>query len=137
MRTVFADTFYWIALADPRDDWHDRVLEYSRRNLPNVRLLTTDEVLTEFMTFFRDTGAAGRTEAVRFVDSIRRNPNVQVVPQTRESFDAAQKLYAQRIDKEYSLTDCSSMQTMRNLGLNEVLTHDPHFQQEGFAILFP
>lgn len=39
-------------------------------------------------------------------------------------------------DKGYSLTDCISMQTMRREGLNDVLTNDRHFEQEGFHALF-
>ena len=46
-------------------------------------------------------------------------------------------LYEARPDKEYSLTDCIAMQTMRREGLTEVLTNDHHFTQEGFSILFP
>jgi uncharacterized protein len=46
-------------------------------------------------------------------------------------------LYKDRPDKEYSLTDCISMQVMRREGLTEVLTNDHHFTQEGFRILFP
>jgi len=46
-------------------------------------------------------------------------------------------LYEQRPDKEYSLTDCISMQVMKAMGITEVLTHDRHFVQEGFIILFP
>jgi predicted nucleic acid-binding protein len=46
-------------------------------------------------------------------------------------------LYESRPDKEYSLTDCISMQTMRRARLTEVLTNDHHFTQEGFTILFP
>jgi len=41
-----------------------------------------------------------------------------------------------RPDKEYSLTDCLSMLTMRREGMTEVLTNDHHFTQEGFQILF-
>ena len=137
MRSVFTDAFYWIALANLRDDWHDRVLDFSRQHLANARLITTDEVLTEFMTFFAPTGAEGRTLVVNFLKKIRLNPNVQVIPQTRQTFDAALELFEQRADKTYSLTDCGSMRIMQNLGLNEVLTHDPHFRQEGFTILFP
>jgi predicted nucleic acid-binding protein len=62
---------------------------------------------------------------------------VQVVPQNRERFIAALDLYEQRPDKEYSLTDCISMQVMKAMGITEVLTHDRHFVQEGFIILFP
>ena len=31
--------------------------------------------------------------------------------------------------------DCISMDTMRQMGLTEVLTNDHHFTQEGFTIL--
>jgi uncharacterized protein len=41
-----------------------------------------------------------------------------------------------RPDKEYSLTDCISMVTMRQEGITEILTHDNHFTQEGLTILF-
>ena len=44
-------------------------------------------------------------------------------------------LYENRTDKEYSPTDCSSMEAMRQQGLHEVLTNDHHFEQEGFTIL--
>lgn len=44
-------------------------------------------------------------------------------------------LYGARPDKGYSLTDCISMQTMRDRGIVEVLTHDHHFEQEGFVLL--
>lgn len=41
------------------------------------------------------------------------------------------------LDKGYSLTDCSSMCVMKTLGITDVLTHDKHFAQEGFHLLFP
>jgi uncharacterized protein len=44
-------------------------------------------------------------------------------------------LYDSRLDKEYSLTDCVSMEVMRSRGIREVLTHDRHFAQEGFSPL--
>ena len=50
-----------------------------------------------------------------------------VFPQSRASLLDALTLYKSRPDKEYSLTDCISMQTMRREGLTEVLTNDHHF----------
>jgi predicted nucleic acid-binding protein len=44
-------------------------------------------------------------------------------------------LYKARPDKGYSLTDCVSMQVMRQEGIAEILTHDNYFTQEGFSIL--
>jgi len=59
-----------------------------------------------------------------------------VVPQTRASFLAGLELYHARPDKGYSLADCISMQTMRRENIVEVLTHERHFQPEGFQALF-
>jgi len=50
-------------------------------------------------------------------------------------FLKALELYESRLDKGYSLTDCISMNVCRELGIKEILTHDRHFEQEGFKIL--
>lgn len=136
VRTVFADTFYWIALLDPRDAFHGAVLAFNG-TLGTARLVTTDEVFTEVLTFFSRNGPVWRSKAATTVHRTRSNSDVDVLPQTRADFDAALALYESRPDKEYSLTDCRSMLALWDLGLNEVLTHDHHFTQEGFTILFP
>src|SRR5690242_440851 len=134
MRTIFADTVYWIALANPRDEWHSAA-SHAGAMLGPCRLLTTDEVLVEFLTFFSKFGEEPRTTAVQLVHKIANSEQVTVLPQTRDSFLRGLRLYEQRPDKEYSLTDCISMETMREQNLHEVLTHDHHFAQEGFEIL--
>lgn len=30
MRRFFVDTFYWVALFNPKDGWHERVLGFSQ-----------------------------------------------------------------------------------------------------------
>ena len=52
MTALFADTFYWIALADFTDSAHRRALDltFEREDTP---LVTTDEVLAEYLTFLR------------------------------------------------------------------------------------
>jgi predicted nucleic acid-binding protein len=134
MRQVFADTFYWIALVNPRDDWYVQVLSVSN-SLGKVQIVTTDEVLIEVLTFYAESGSYQRQRIVNFVDSILKSSQTVVIQQTHESFLTGFSLYRQRLDKGYSLTDCISMQTMRQLGMTEVLTHDRHFTQEGFVIL--
>jgi predicted nucleic acid-binding protein len=51
------------------------------------------------------------------------------------SFLAGLALYERRPDKQYSLADCISMNIMRQNQIQEVLTHDRHFSQEGFIRL--
>jgi predicted nucleic acid-binding protein len=132
MREVFADTGYWVALANPRDDWHDRAIHVSRRV---DRIVTTDEVLVELLNWFREMGPVLRKAAVDRVRDILEHPNIVVVQQTHPSFLSGLDLYGNRLDKQYSLADCVSMQTMKQRGLTEILTNDHHFEQERFTIL--
>ncbi len=134
MKKVFADAIYWIAVADRKDQWHQRALEVSRQ-LGSVLVVTTDEVLDEFLAFFSGFGNAVRSQCVRTVRGFLTIATIQVVAQSRQSFLAGLALYESRPDKAYSLTDCISMVTMREQGIAEALTHDAHFTQEGFTIL--
>ncbi len=134
MKSVFVDTFYWIAFANPQDTWHIRVRAI-HQSLMQTRLVTTDEVLTEFLNYFSTAGSYTRSGIFQRVQSILQNEQIQVIPQTRESFLAGLALYSQRFDKSYSLTDCISMHIMLQLQITEVLTRDKHFTQEGFTVL--
>jgi predicted nucleic acid-binding protein len=69
------------------------------------------------------------------VSAFLSNPGVIVRPQTHQSFLDAFALYKARPDKAYSLTDCVSMEAMRQQGITDILTRDSHFAQEGFTIL--
>jgi predicted nucleic acid-binding protein len=135
MKQIFADTFYWVALINSQDNWHQRVREVTS-SLKNVELVTTDEVLVEVLNFMSAQVANRRRRTVEFIDDLLQNPRLQIIPQNRESFLQGFELYRRRPDKEYSLTDCISMTVMQRLKIGEVLTHDNHFKQEGFRILF-
>ena len=133
-RAVFADTFYWIALFNGRDSRHRDAIAFSQSN-PEQTIVTTDEVLTEFLAFFSSDSEA-RVGAAEVVRDILSSAYVLVIQQSRGSFLAGLNLYEARSDKGYSLTDCISMNTMSAHGVTEVLTNDRHFVQEGFEILF-
>ena len=134
MTTVFADTLYWAAIARPNDQWHEPARR-ARSDLGDVRLLTTDEVLAEFLTQLREGGPRIRGQAVKMVRAILTNPNVEVLPQTRDSFLKGLALYDHRPDQGYSLTDCIAMNAMKARSVTKVLTNDEHFEHEGFEVL--
>ena len=135
-RVLFADTFYWISLVNPNDEWHDRVRALTESLAP-ATLLSTDEVLTELLNYYAGFGAESRAATSRFVRDVLASPEAEVVGRGRRGVVDGLELFERRLDKGYSLTDCISMQLMRDRGVTEVLTHDHHFAQEGFAILFP
>ena len=135
MRRYFADTFYWVAPLNQKDTWHERVSSFSQ-SIDTLRLVTTEEVLTEFLTFYSTTGPQSRQQTAQLVRSILNDPDITVIPQSYEGFLDALTLNEARLDKGYSLPDCVSMQVMRKEGLIDILSNDQHFAQEGFQLVF-
>ena len=134
MTSVFADTVYWIATALPKDQSHLAARE-ARRRLGPVELVTTDEVLAEFLAALSRGGPRVRAAAARTVRAILSASTVRVIPQSRSSFVKALDRYEARGDKEYSLQDCASMIVMEAESITQILTNDRHFEQEGFTVL--
>ena len=132
MKTVFADTGYWLALLNPRDQLHGKVQSVSA-SLGQVRIITSEMVLDELLAGLSVPPV--RATAINAVSSVLTNPNVEVVPQTSLQFREAFDLYKNRMDKEWSLTDCSSFNLMKERGIAEALAHDEHFEQAGFVAL--
>lgn len=134
-RRLFADTFYWVAVTDPKDPWHARAVAASEA-LGAARIVTTELVLVEVLNFFADAGPHWRRAVVKAVRAIRHSAQIDVVPcAAGTSLEEGLEFYADRGDKGYSLIDCVSMLCMRREQIHEVLTHDHHFAQEGFALL--
>jgi len=134
MRRVFADTQYWIARINPRDQWHQRA-KTAGSALAQTPLVTSDEVLTEVLAHFSAGGPTIRLRGVTLIRGLFTNPQIEILPQSRQSFLAGLALYEARPDKGYSLIDCISMEAMRREGITEALTGDQHFAQEGFTLL--
>ena len=97
--------------------------------------MTTDEVLSEFVTALAKAGPTLRQRAVEVVKDLLDSKSVRVLAQSRDSFLLALDRFSRRPDKGYSLTDCSSMNAMDAEDIKDVLTHDHHFEQEGYNIL--
>jgi hypothetical protein len=55
-------------------------------------------------------------------DHDRVTADLRLLPRTSESFAPGLRLYAERPDKEYSLTDCISIAVMRAAGMTESAT---------------
>lgn len=131
MTAVFADSYYFIALISQDDADHDRVLDFAKTF--HAPMVTTEFVLVEVA----DALATERWRAgIRsFVQLMRTLPSVEIVPVSSALLDAGLALYADRLDKEWSLTDCISFVVMRQMRIHEALTHDHHFRQAGFRAL--
>ena len=66
MWLVFADTLYWGATLNPRDQYRVQVI-HAREALGEIRLVTTDEVLTKLLDGLAQRGAHLRQAAAHAV----------------------------------------------------------------------
>lgn len=131
MTTVFVDTFYFVALSNPRDAAHDRAVAWTKSFAG--RFLTTSWVLTEFANHMCDP--QNRQEFIEILHDLRVSDMVEIVPSNDALWDDGLILFANRPDKEWSLTDCISFVVMEREGLTDALTGDRHFEQAGFVAL--
>jgi predicted nucleic acid-binding protein len=134
MTRIFADTSYWIALLNPRDELHYKAVA-AAQNYAEDQVVTSEMVLVEFLNGFSDRGPRLRAAASKAVKTLRSSPNVTVIPQTSDQFEGALSRYGDRADKDWSFTDCASFLTMEAEGIEAALTHDQHFVQAGFQVL--
>jgi uncharacterized protein len=55
MRSIFADTGYWVALLHPRDELHQKAVQLAQATQSD-RIVTSEMVLTELMNDFSKRG---------------------------------------------------------------------------------
>ncbi|MBI3827885.1 MAG: type II toxin-antitoxin system VapC family toxin [Planctomycetes bacterium] len=132
MNPVFADTWFFLALYNPRDEGHQAAWRWSQES--SRYLLTTDWIILELADAFCEP--QDRQRVTPFIEGLRASPRVTIVPSSKELFEKGWALFRQRTDKAWSLTDCISFVVMKERRMKEALTGDRHFQQAGFKVHF-
>lgn len=131
MTSVFADTGYYIALLNPNDNLHRLAIEVSEKSSYS-HTVTSEMVLAELLNYFARRGSHLRGLAAKVVQELLNDPNVSVKPQTSVLFRTSFEMYLNREDKAWTLTDCASFCLMREFEIEDVYSHDIHFEQAGF-----
>ncbi|MDE2778093.1 MAG: PIN domain-containing protein [Chloroflexota bacterium] len=134
MPEVFADTGYWIALIDHRDQGHNQARRLTE-GMANQQIITTEMILTELLNFASRQGQNLRILAGETSRQLCREPNVEVIPQTSGQFQQALERYISRPDQGWSLVDCASFIVMEERRIREALAFDHYFEQAGFRAL--
>lgn len=134
MNRLFCDTSYFAALVNPKDQWHQNAINVEDQ-VEASGLVTTEDVLIEFLNYHCEFGSSLRSEVSKFTRTLLLNLRMEIVARNEFTFLTALDLYESRLDKGYSLTDCISMNVCRQLKIDNVLTTDGHFRQEGFSVL--
>jgi predicted nucleic acid-binding protein len=133
--SLFVDTSHLIALFNDDDESHGIAVEAARRvaSGASARVVVTVMILEEFLTDFARADPRSKQRAAEFAQRILETPTVDVLDVDRALLERGIELYAQRLDKAYSMVDCISMVVCRDLGITDVLTTDRDFEREGFV----
>jgi uncharacterized protein len=131
MRTVFADTSFYIALLNHRDEHHQKACQFAAEYDGNF--ITSAWIIQELADYLCDV--PNRTLFLSLYEDLRNDPRVVIVPLATELFDQGIALYSARSDKNWSLTDCISFIIMGQQHLSEAAATDHHFIQAGLVAL--
>ncbi len=76
-----------------------------------------------------------RKTTISLIQSLKSSPYIEVIHISSDLDTKAWELLMNRVDKDWSLVDCSSFVLMQEMKLSEALTTDHHFEQAGFIRL--
>lgn len=134
MSKVFVDTAAWLALVNRDDDLHSQAIQIRKElQAEKCALVTTEFIFLEVADALATVRF--RRTTVAYIQRLRELANLSVLPISEDLYSQGWRLYRQRLDKDWGLTDCISFITMHQEGISVAFTSDRHFKQAGFKRL--
>jgi predicted nucleic acid-binding protein len=131
---VYVDTAALIALVHKRDSLHERTVAVYKELLErNTRFVTTNAVLLEIGNAF--SKSSHKPLAISLFHLVNNSESWEVIPADGKWLSGGMKLFQERQDKDWSLTDCIGIAVAETFAVKSVFTSDRHFKQAGFKIL--
>lgn len=125
---MLLDTSGLLALLDAREPLHQMACDEYHQT--SVRL-THSFVLAELIALGNARGVPS-DKLLQFVMNLLANPDVEVVWPEQDLTSQAITLLLARQSRGYSLCDAVSFVVMRAKSIQQALTTDHHFEEEGF-----
>jgi len=136
-KAVFWDTAAFVALGNRDDALYQAATTVNQALVREKALiLTTDAVLTEVVNTF--SRVAWRPMAQHLIEAVSKSVELgsaQVVHVDEALWQRGWRLFLERPDKNWSLTDCISFVVMQDHRITRAFTSDHHFEQAGFIPL--
>jgi predicted nucleic acid-binding protein len=126
---VFIDTSAFLAVLNADDQYHSSArLAWDELLSSDSTLFSSNYVLLETIAILQHRFGI---EAVRLFESdIRPILEIAWLDEVLHKQGMSALLVANR--RNLSLVDCTSFEIIRQAGLDEVFTFDPHFREQGF-----
>jgi hypothetical protein len=135
MTTAFVDSSAWIALAVQRDSRHAQARSFFRSIIDNTRLMTSNYVLGESLTFL--TYRRWRRQAIELNSMIQAATRTNLLTLewvTPAVHDQAWEIYQQYDDQLFSFCDCTSFALCLSKGADFVFGFDRDFETVGLEL---
>ena len=127
---IFLDTSYYVALLNPRDQWHKRAVNAIKAQ---DELITSSLVINETVSLLQARGHF--SAAVEFLREARMSPTLHIVHIDPALQAEAWDLFARWGSAGANAVDCASFAVMHRMGIRKAATFDAHFRSAGFEIL--
>jgi hypothetical protein len=133
---TFVDTSAWLAVVVQTDQYHDvGVLHYEALISRRERLFTSGYVLDETVTRIRyDTHHAAAVAFLDLIGEAERSGARSILHIDNTVWQAAEALFRQYHDQDFSCTDCTSFVLVQQAEIDEVFGFDQHFLMFGFNV---
>jgi predicted nucleic acid-binding protein len=128
---MLVDTSGLLCLHYPTEPLHSLACTAYKRATVRV---THSYIIAEYVAL-ANARRFPRSSILAFVVDLLDNPDIETVWINESLYRKAIDLLMIRQDKSYSLCDSISFVLMRERSINEALTTDRHFDQEGFIRL--
>ncbi len=136
MLDIFVDTSGWGCLIDRHQPFHQLAKRiYLEVKQHHHQFITTNYIITELVALCMSRLNISRSSSLEFITHIKSVSHIQVIHIDKLIDELAWQLLLNRIDKNWSLVDCSSFIVMQQNKLVKSLTTDHHFEQFGFIRL--
>ncbi len=129
---LLADTSALLAVI-LNDDANHRAAARWVREMPHVRFLLTELILSEMVT--RLAARAGADKAVAAAGELLASTRYELVFMDEDIFRGALRQMAKFADKKLSFADCASFELMDRLALEAAFTFDRDFRDCGYAMV--
>lgn len=134
MTELYGDSGYWVAMLNPRDQWHQKAIQITER-IGARGIVTSELVIAEFLNGVARLGQEARHQGANIAQELYASPNMTVVLLRDFPLTTAIERYASRLDQRWSVVDCHSFIIMEERGITEALAYDIDFVQAGFRAL--
>jgi predicted nucleic acid-binding protein len=131
VKAVFVDTLGFYAFLDGTDAFHPQAKEcFAQASAQGWKLLTTNYILHESWSLIQ--ARLGWDAVDDWRDRVV--PACEVVWITAELHALGEARCRQARQRGLSLTDCTSIEVMRQKRIHEAIADDAHFAREGFRL---